>query len=189
MPVRHWNHPDAEQGIWDTFVLGGKRMPGVWRLRLKLPTGIHKRKGKGKRGAHLRDEGSEPRELDCKGVLNTPEDLLLADDLRDFICGLVPGDASNPLQIVHEAANYFRVGAVVIGNVDIDHPDPVDGWEWNLQLFEWQPDTQIKTVKDQDKKAKDDTAAWLPFRDDGVAGSGAPPSTDSVHSNLPNPRA
>lgn len=189
MPVRHWNHADADafaRAPWDTLVLGGKRMPGVATVKLKLPTGIKKRKATGKRGAGLKDVGGEPRELDIELVLSTPEDLILADDARDFIVGKVDGDPSDPLEIKHEGANYFNVSAVVIGDVTIDHPSPVEGWVWRIQAFEWQP--LAKNVKDQKTKPKDDVAAWLPFRDDGVAGAAAPPSEESVHSNMPNPR-
>lgn len=192
MPVRHWgNDPSvAERGVWDTLVLGGKRMPGVARVKLKLPTGIHKRKGRGKRGAHLKDEGAEPRECLIDIIIETAEDRLLADDLRDFICGRANGDPSEPLAILHEGANYFRIQNVVLGDVEVDHPDPVDGWHWQLQAFEWIPDANIKAVKDQKKKPQDDASAWIPFRDDGVAGSGAPPSEENAaHNNLPDPRA
>jgi hypothetical protein len=190
MPIRSWSSADEERGTWDTLVLGGKRIPGMARVKLKLPTGIKKRKATGKRGAGLNDVGSDPRELDIEIVINdTAEDRLLADDLRDFIIGKASGDPMDPLEILHESANYFGVTAVVLGDCDIEHPDPVEGWVWNLQAFEWLPDAALsKNVKDQKKKPKDDASAWIPFRDDGVAGSGAPPSGGSVHDNMPDPR-
>lgn len=189
MPPRHWNHRDElEQTTWNACVLGGKRLPGVVYVKLKLPTGIKKRKATGKRGAGLRDVGADPREVSIRCVLSTMEDLLLADDARDLIVGSSEADPRNPLTIINEAANYFNIGAVVLGDCSIEDPDPVDGWEWNLQAFEWIPEENQKTVKDQKKKAQDDVSAWLPFRDDGVAGASAPPSEASVHDNLPNPR-
>src|SRR5262245_8676908 len=143
MPVRHWNHADADEfarATWDTLVLAGKRMPGVATVKLKLPTGVKKRKATGKRGAGLKDVGSEPRELDIELILATPEDLILADDLRDFIIGKSHGDPNDPLEVKHEAANYFGVKSVVLGDVDIDHPSAVDGWSWHIQAFEWLPE-------------------------------------------------
>jgi hypothetical protein len=192
MPVRHWgNDPEvAERGTWDTLFIGGKLMPGLAEVSLKLPTGIKKRKSKGQRGARLKDEGAEPREVRITLTLWLPEHIAAADDARDFICGRANGDPSDPLDIRHEAVNYFRIGAVVLGDVDIDPPNAVDGWVWNIQAFEYLPDAAIKAVKDQNTKAQDDAAAWSPYRDDGVAGSGAPPSAaGAAHDNLPNPRA
>lgn len=193
MPVRNWgNHADDEErGIWDTLNLGGKRMPGIAKVDLKLPTGIVKRKARGKRGAGLKDEGGTPRELKIRLVLNSKEDLRLADDLRDFICGKANGDPSDPLEILHEGANYFKIGYVVLGDVDIDHPDPVEGWVWDLQAFEYTgEEDKLTKVKDQRKRPVDDTAPWLPYRDDGTAGGVALPSQDgAAHGNLPDPRA
>jgi hypothetical protein len=191
MPVKTWGEdPDEERGIWDTLVLGGIRVPGMARVKMKLPTGIEERKARGKRGAGLKDVGSKPRKLDIEVRIYSREDRQLADGLRDLIVGKANGDPMDPLAIIHEGANYFKVNAVVLGDVDIDHPDPIDGWTWNIEAFEWQPEQAIKNVKDQKKKPKDDTSAWLAFRDDGVAGSSAPPSTaGAAAGNLPNPRA
>lgn len=193
MPVRHWNHRDvdvAARGIWNQVVLGGKLLPGVAYVRLKLPSGIKKRKATNKRGAGLRDVGSDPREVSIRLVLSTPEDLILADAARDFIVGKANGDPMDPLTIVHESTNYFHINSVVLGDCEIEDPDPVDNWEWRLQAFEWLPEAELsKSVKDQQKKPKDDVSAWLSFRDDGVAGSAAPPSAGTAaHDNLPNPR-
>ncbi len=191
MPVRHWgNDPNVEErGIWDTLVLGGKRMPGVAKIKLKLPTGIRARKARGKRGAGLKDEGAVPRELSIELTLETAEDRLLADDLRDFICGKANGDPSDPLEIKHDGANYFKITSVVLGDVEVDHPDPVEGWKWQLQAFEWQAEEQLNknNVKDQKKRPVDDAATWLPYRDDGTAGGIAMPSdSGAAHDNLPN---
>lgn len=189
MPVRNWgNDPNVEErGIWDTLVLGGQRMPGVARVAMKLPTGIRARKARGKRGAGLKDEGSVPRELSIELTLETAADRLLADKLRDFICGIAKGDPSDPLEILHDGANYFKITRVVLGDVDIDHPDPIDGWKWKIQAFEWQPEDQIPDVKEQKKRAKDDTSAWAPYRDDGTAGGVALPSeSGAALGNLPN---
>jgi hypothetical protein len=189
MPLRHWNHQDEEdEGIWDTLVLGGKRMPGVARVSLKLPSGIKKRKATNKRGAGLRDVGAEPRELSIELEISTMEDLILADAARDLLVGSSESDPRDPLEIIHEAANYFNISTVVLGDSQIDAPSAVDGWKWTIQAFEWIPEENLPTVKDQKKKPQDDASAWLPFRDDGVAGSAAPPSDTSVHDNLPNPR-
>jgi hypothetical protein len=190
MPVRHWNHRDqTEPGLWNKVVLAGKLLPGFAHVRVKLPSGIKRRKATGKRGAGLKDVGSDPREVSIRLLLETPEDLILADDARDLIVGKANGDPMDPLTILNELTNYFNIGAVVLGDVDIEEPDAVNGWEWNIQAFEWLPESELsKNVKDQQKKPKDDVSAWLPFRDDGVAGSAAPPSEAAAHDNLPNPR-
>lgn len=191
MPVRSWGQdPDQEQrGTWDTVRLGGVEMPGIAKVRLKYPSGIHKRKARGKKGAGLKDEGNEPRELHIELTLSTPADGSFADAARDLIMGQALTDARDPLDIQHELPNYFGITTVVIGNVDIDEPDPVNGWKWSIQAFEWTGDEQ-PTVKDQKKRPVDDTAAWLPYRDDGTAGGIALPSdADAAHENLPDPRA
>jgi hypothetical protein len=192
MPIRNWGNDaeDDDRGTWDVVFLGGQQMPGVATVRLKLPTGIHKRKARGKRGAGLKDEGAEPREVLIELTLDTASDRELADQARDFIIGQTFAAAQDPLSIEHESANYFGINTVILGNVDIDAPDPVDGWKWSIQAFEWIAEENMATVKDQKKRPTDDTAAWLPYRDDGTAGGIALPSDDdAAHGNLPDPRA
>jgi hypothetical protein len=188
MPIRHWNSAAERSEHYYTAVLGGKRLPGIVKIDVGLPSGLDIRKRRGKRGGFVKDEGDPPRKLKCRILSNGSQaDLLLLDDFRDLlIAGTISG-ARNPLELKHEWANYWGITTVILGDADL--PQPEDLLDFTFDMVEYLPEAGTDVDK-QAKKPKDDASGWLPFRDDGVAGSGAPPAeANAAHDNLPDPRA
>lgn len=192
MPLTHWNDGTERTEPYYTAVLGGKRLPGILKIDLQLPSGLDIRKRRGKRGGFVKDEGDPPRRLKCRIRSDGNQaDLLLLDDFRDLLIQGTVSGARNPLTLVHEWANYWGIHTVILGDADL--PQPEDLLDFTFDLVEYLPESADNGAKDVDKqktKAKDDASAWQDFRDDGVAGSGAPPAeTNAAHDNLPDPRA
>ena len=188
----HWNSPEEDGSPWTILILAGKRLPGFARVDVSLPSGLDIRKRRGKRGGFVKDEGDPPRRLKARLQIFTPEDLLLLDDFRDLLISGTVSGARDPLTIQHPLANFLGIHTVVLG--DAEFPQPDDLWEISFDMVEWLPEAadanKQSDVDKQKAKAKAEEDAWAPFRDDGVAGSGAPPAeANAAHDNLPDPRA
>lgn len=190
MPIAHWNDGSERTERYYTAILGGKRLPGIVTVDVQLPSGLDIRKRRGKRGGVVKDEGDPPRKLKFRIRSDGSQaDLLLLDDFRDMLISATVSGARDPLSLEHEWANFWGIHTVILGDADL--PMPEDLLDFTFDAVEWLPESESGADVDKQKpKPKDEASAWQEFRDDGVAGSGAPPAAaDAAHANLPDPRA
>lgn len=190
--IGHWNRPDSDDS-WDFCLLGGKFLPGVARVHVKLKSDLDTKKPKGSKLASIADKGDKPAEIEIELILEDVEDL---DELEAQLPNLRPrskGVGRSPLEIVHPNPNFWGITAVTVDDVDAPHPDPVDGWVLRISCLEWAPEpVKVDASKTKTKpKGDNDIGTWGPFLDDGVAGSGNPVANDSAlgNSGLPDSRA
>jgi hypothetical protein len=192
MPLTHWNDGSERTERYYTAILGGKRLPGIVTVDVQLPSGLDIRKRRGKRGGFVKDEGDPPRKLKFRIRSDGSQaDLLLLDDFRDLLIAATVSGARDPLALEHEWANFWGIHTVILGDADL--PMPEDLLDFTFDAVEYLPESADNAQADVNKqkaKAKAEEDAWSQFRDDGVAGSGAPPAAaNAAHDNLPDPRA
>jgi hypothetical protein len=186
--IQHWNRPETDDS-WDVVILGGLFLPGVARVSVRIESDLDTKKPKGAKQASIADKGDKPSKVDIELILEDVEDL---DMLEAQLVNLRPrskGAGRSPLEIVHPNPNFWGITAVTVDDVDSPHPDPVDGWRLKISCLEWAPEPiAVKSGKGKEKpKGEGDVGAWGPFRDDGVAGSGAPAENDGALNNLDLP--
>lgn len=180
--------PDWVDGSWDTpgaLWLGGYIVEAIPDVQVKVRSDIDVKKPKGKRGAKHRDRGDHPRDITIRLRINRQQRQAAAD-LRDIITPASSGDSRGPLSISHPNTDFWKVTAITIKEVDCPMPSAMDDWVWTVQAIEWVAETdEVGNSAAGDKqRPKDDTSAWLPFRDDGVAGSGAPSRQGAAEEGL-----
>jgi hypothetical protein len=193
--VGHWNAPrnEGDDEPWDYVVLGGAFLPGTAKVRVKLNSDLDTKKPKGAKQASIADKGDKPSKIDIELTLVDQADL---DMLEAQLVNLRPqskGEGRKPLEIVHPNPNFWGITAVTVDDVDADHPDAAEGWRITLSCLEWAPEPVAVKPGGNKQKPKGDTdiGSWGQFRDDDVAGSGAPAENDAALENLglPDSRA
>lgn len=170
--------PKWTDGSWDrpgTLWLGGLIVEAIPNVAVKVRSDIDVKKPKGKRGAKHRDRGDHPRDITIVLRIRQNERHAAAD-LRDVITPASSGDSRGPVSISHPNTDFWKVGAITIKEVDCPMPSSIDDWVWTIQAIEWVAATDEvgNSSAGEKQRPKDDTSDWLPFQDDGVAGSGAP---------------
>lgn len=171
MAIPDWTRePD-----WDQLYLGGMRVPGVARVQVKLPSGLDIQKPKGGKRATIRDDGDPPAQLDIEIELQ-PHEMAEFEGLIPFFRARSKNGRA-PLEIAHPNAALWGIGVITIG--EIDSPMPRSGGTKliSMKAHEWAP-APVAVKKAPDKPKVDEMASWVPYTDDGVAGSGFHPSED-----------
>lgn len=180
--------PKWTEGAWDTagtLWLGGYIVEAIPDVQVKVRSDIDVKKPPGKRGAKHRDRGDHPRDITIRLRIREFERDAAAQ-LRDIITPASSGDSRGPLSISHPNTDFWKVGAITVKEVDCPMPSSTDDWVWSIQALEWVSATEkVGNSNAGDKqRPKDDTSAWYPFRDDGVAGSGAPSHQGATEQGL-----
>lgn len=153
---------------WHTLILDGQVFPGIWKVELNLPVEIDIQKGKGTKKARLKDEGDQPAKLTIKGKLGQKGK---EQEEVDELSKLLPiirskatkaGRAAHTIQ--HPNANFWGISKIVLGTVRSQNPDPVDGWEIEIEAFEWvAAPKKLKATKPVDQE-EENRKAWAQFQ-------------------------
>lgn len=192
MTLVHWNDAESPAGAWDFVWLGGMLLAGIAKVSVKLSSDLDVKKPQGGTGATIADKGDPPAEIVIELNLANQNELNQLETMRSKLRPKSKSGARDPLEIVHPNPNFWGITAVTVKDIDSPSPDAVGGWNITITCVEWFPAPK-KTPKPS-KKPKDESSAWAPYADDGVAGSGyiPPPSKDGSAVNnlgLPHRRA
>lgn len=191
MPLPHWNRADTE-AVWDVCFLGGLELPGMAQVDVDIESDLDTKKPKGAKQASISDKGDKPSKVKIRLKLEEDADLPKLEAQLQNLRPRSKGAGRAPLEIIHPNPNFWGITAVTVDDVHAGHPDPVNGWDIEVECLEWAPEP-IKVDSSSKKKPKGETdhGAWGPFLDDGVAGSGNPVANDSAlnNLNLPDSRA
>ena len=153
MGVPNWNRVED----WDVLFLGGKRVPGIAYVNVKLGSGLDIKKPKGGKKATITDEGAPPSELDVTIKLE-PEEMT---DFQSFIPKLRPrakSGAREPLEIGHPQAALWGINVVTVGDIDAPQPESGGFYSVSFKATEWAP-APVK-VKPKPKPKPDDAGDW-----------------------------
>lgn len=149
MPVADWGVSQE----WDVLILGGVRMPGVARVKVKLPSGLDVRKPKGGKKGRVRDGGVQPARVDIELELFADE----MGELQQVIPKLRPravGAPQEALSISHPNCRLWSINLVKIG--DIGSPMPKTGGTFTLDISAVEHVPQPAKVKPAKKTSEGD---------------------------------
>lgn len=110
----HW---EDEPDLYDSLFLGGQRMPGICTVEIERKVKIDKKSPKGKNKATLTKQGVEAAEVSINiRVLDRDDALSLYGlmDLLEPVPDKEKATAEDALDIVHWAATYRKIEAIVI---------------------------------------------------------------------------
>jgi hypothetical protein len=136
---------------WDTVYIGGKALPGVAKLDVKLGSGLDVQKPKGAKKATIKDEGTPPTELTLTLTFN-PDALADVEAAVNTLRPKSVNGARSPQEIAHPLARLWGVNVVTIGPIDSPSPEAGGAMVITVDLVEWSP--APKKVKKPDKKPK-----------------------------------
>ncbi len=168
MPIPDW--VTAED--WNILRLGDIQLPGIAKVKAKLPSGLDIKKPKGGKKATIKDDGDPPGELDVELSLDHKE-LVRFAEIVPILRAVTKDGARDPLKCDHPEAYLWGISNVTVGDIDSDHPETGGRKKITFKLYEWAPaPAPVKASK----KAPDGSEAggWSGFEDD-VAGSGRRP--------------
>lgn len=149
MPVKDWTRTDA----WETLYLAGKRMPGVARVDITLPSGLEVQKARGKKKARIRDAGVPSADVSIELEL-LPEEMA---DLERVVNTLRPRSTGGPhqaLEIGHPNAAMWGVNLVKIKSIGSPTPSPGGSFTLKISAIE-HTDTPTKVKKPKTTKPAD----------------------------------
>lgn len=154
MPAPDWWRTED----WDALYLGGKRIPGVARVNISLPSGLDIQKPKGGKKATIRDEGAPPAQLDIEVEL-LPEELQEFESHIPLLRPRSKNGARDPLEIGHPNARLWGINVITVGEVSAAHPTTGGTYTVHIQAHEWAPaPTPVK--KPQNKPRDGDPENW-----------------------------
>lgn len=109
--VPHWGTQDGADW-WDTVILGGEFLPGIWSAEADVDYDLDVKKVKGKDGANYTDNGRNPAKVKITGQITSKEEW---DEWQRIIPVVFPrtkGTKRDPLEITHPEPNSKGVFSV-----------------------------------------------------------------------------
>lgn len=163
MPLPDW----VKTEDWDALRLGGKRVPGIAKVKAKLGCGLDIKKPKGGKKGTIKDDGDPLAELEVELDMSH-QDVVEFAALVPIIRPVAKGGARDPLQIEHPEAALWGIFNVTVGDIDSDHPESGGRKKITLKLIEWAaaPVTVKSSAKQPDDAA--DRGAWGALVGDSV---------------------
>lgn len=151
---------------YDRLKLGGKDIPGVAHVSVKLTTGVDLQKPRGRKKAKHIDDGDKPARIDIDLEL-LPEEYTQLQQHVNILRPRGKKAARDPLSIVHPKTAFWGIDAVSIGEIHDPAPGPGETVIIKIEAYEWvsaPPEVNKPTKKPKDET---DTEAWqgIPFRE------------------------
>lgn len=154
MPVPDW----VLEEDWEVLFLGGKRMPGVARVEISLPSGLEVHKPRGGKKARIKDIGVPPAEVEIELELLSYE-MPELERVIDLLRPRAAGGARKPLEIGHPNARLWGINIVKIRNVGSPHPAPGGSFKLKFSAYE-HTDTPKKVKAPAAKPENEDPSNW-----------------------------
>lgn len=141
--IPHWSEPEesgAFDDAWDALRLGGVFVPGIPTVKVKLPvTKIDKQKAKAKAGAKPKDQGADSPTVRIGIVLINRADLeVWSRDILPIVAPK-PGVERKPLDIQHPNCAAAGVSAIIVEDIEFDHPTAKGGWKIDIEATAYTP--------------------------------------------------
>jgi hypothetical protein len=141
---------------WDRVKLGGKVIPGVVHVSVKLPSCLDKRKGHGRKRSKPKDKGQPSAEVKLKIRLGAGDIQAFEQDIVPLLKPPSKTKPQDPLTIVSRECAVWGINLVNVDSIDSKPPEP-GGPKWvevGLAEYEAEP---AALAKPKDKpKDKDD---------------------------------
>jgi len=140
---------------WDALYLNSRRVPGVVKVNVELPSGLDKKKARGRRKTRITDDGAPAAEVDITVEL-LPEE---CEAFESFVNLLRPRQDSTPREPInagHPALAFWGIYKLLIGKVRSPHPTQGGTFIVNISAEEWVPEPK-KTAKPKNKPAEAST--------------------------------
>jgi hypothetical protein len=154
MLVPDWTKDES----WEILYLSGKRMPGVARVEIQLPSGLEVHKPRGGKKARIKDIGVPPAEIDIELEL-LPAEMPALQRVIDLLRPRAASGACKPLEIAHPNAAMWGINIIKIR--DIGSPQPGPGGSFTLKLSAYEHVDAPKAVKKPaEKPQSDDPSEW-----------------------------
>lgn len=150
MPLPDWTKTED----WDALYLGGRRVPGVATVQVKLGGGIDTKKSKGRKRSKPKDVGIEPARLEIEMELQPSE----IEAFETFVRVLRPiqrGTPREPIEITHPQARLWGINVVLIGDIEVPHPGPGGDLFVSFVAIEWAKPDKVKKASDKPKSEGD----------------------------------
>jgi hypothetical protein len=171
MPIPNWINTED----WDVLRLGGVRIPGIAKVTGALGSGLDIKKPKGGKRATIKDDGDPPGELDVELDMSH-EDVVHFAEVLPILRAVTKNGARDPLKLEHPMAYLASIHNVTVGDIHLEHPEQGGRMKVTLKLIEWAPaPVAVAPSKPAPVDNQEDIVEYGRYRDDGVAGSGAPP--------------
>jgi hypothetical protein len=154
MPVPSWT--SAED--WEVLFLGGRRMPGVARVEIQLPSGLEVHKPRGGKKARIKDIGVPPAEIEVELEL-LPEEMPGLERVIDLLRPRAANGARKPLEIGHPNARLWGIHIIKIRNVGSPQPGPGGSYKLKFAAYE-HVDAPKKVKKPADKPESGEPEDW-----------------------------
>lgn len=165
---------DWADGSWDTLVLDGTVMPGVWRIKGAVSRDVQAVKAKGADAPALKDNGQNAGTLTIEGDVWTERggrDISRLVALEAFLARIQPrkpGGLKTPTSILHPIASLVGISQVYIPGYEV----ALSGGKLTVtftNVTEWYPE------EDTGKKAQQGAQ---PPSDGGPLDDGTVPPAD-----------
>jgi hypothetical protein len=132
VPVSSW----IETEDWEILFLGGKRMPGVAHVVIKLPSGLDVQKARGKKKARVKDVGLPPAEVSITLELLPGEEMAALERVINTLRPRGASIARPTLKIIHPNARLWGVSTVKIGEIGSPQPGPGGSYTVSINAIE-----------------------------------------------------
>lgn len=149
MPVADWTKAED----WDVLFLGGKRMPGIAKVTLSLPSGLDVQKPKGGKAARISDDGTPPAELSIELTLQ-PHEMEAFRAVHPILRPRAKSGAREPIEIAHPQAALWGVNVVTVGPIESEPPESGGVYTCSFTAYEWVP-APVKVKPKKNPKPKD----------------------------------
>jgi hypothetical protein len=155
VPVSSW----IETEDWEILFLGGKRMPGVAHVVIKLPSGLDVQKARGKKKARVKDVGLPPAEVSITLELLPGEEMAALERVINTLRPRGASIARPTLKIIHPNARLWGVSTVKIGEIGSPQPGPGGSYTVSINAIE-HVENPTKIKKPAAKPENGDPSEW-----------------------------
>lgn len=131
----HWEDPGL---AWDRLVLGDIMVPGVWEIDSGgIECVLDKKKTKGKNGASIKDQGTEPTKLSCRGQFYSRQEWATMQEVVEYLRPRSATGKAGPLTISHPVASFLGVKVVVVKRIGVPKLNNNGIAEMQIELLEY----------------------------------------------------
>ena len=177
---------DYNEGfLWDALFLGGRQLPGIWRIEGSKERGVDKVKVPDQDGFTLTNKGYSGGTVRAIGQL---WDRLQLDEMWSQLNDYDPEfvTQATPYELYHPAAEMLWVNLVYIRKVSVKGPDR-GIFTITFDLDQWMPPTKVAPTRNSDKSkgiGNETSGGAQGF--DGAETGGKPLSPEDFELGLPS---
>lgn len=182
MSYPFWNDPDF--AWWDVMYLGGRAMPGAWRIEGSKERDVDKVKAPDQDGFTLTNKGYAGGSLRAIGQLWTRQQLddfwAIANDYDpEFVT------QASPYDLYHPSSDILWVNLVYVRKLSVTGPSK-GIYTVTFELDQWMPETKVEPTRNTSKaKGTGNETSGGPQGFDGAQTGGKPLAPEDFELGLP----